>query len=319
MLEKLRLMVVIINYKTPELVCDALFSLEGEVRAETDKVVIVDNLSGDNSVNVISEFIEQNHFQSWVDMVESGVNGGFSAGNNVGIEYKQADYYLLLNSDAYVRDGAISSLIKAAENDNNIGVVGPKLEWPDGRQQVSLFQHLTPLNSFLSSVKIGVLTRLFNIVGIQEVAISLDNHGIVKPDWVSFACVLLKGEMVKDIGLMDDGFFMYREDNDYCRRATNAGWKLDYEPSSQVVHLNQGASNDFGVKRLPIFYFKSRSRYFLKYYGRLGLFLANVFWSLGRVISMIREVVQSKPSAFHKTMVKDIWIGFLSQVVKNEK
>lgn len=316
MVSSLRLLVVVINYKTPELVCDALTSLQSELDFESDGVVIVDNLSGDNSVGVISEFIEQNHFESWVDIVESGTNGGFSAGNNVGLLHKKADYYLLLNSDAYVRKGAVSSLIEVASRDVRVGVVGPKLEWPDGRQQVSLFHHLTPLNSFLSSVKTGVLTRLFNTVGIQEVAVSLNNHGTVKPDWVSFACVLLKGEMVKDIGLMDDGFFMYREDNDYCRRATNAGWKLDYDPSSQVVHLSQGASNDFGVKRLPIFYFKSRSRYFLKYYGRFGLFLANILWSIGRVISLIREVVQSKPSAFHRTMIKDIWIGFFHRLLK---
>jgi GT2 family glycosyltransferase len=314
MLEKLRLLIVIINYKTPELVCDALLSLEKEVHYETDKVVVVDNLSGDNSNRIISEFIERHDFNSWVAMVESGVNGGFSAGNNVGIQSYEADYYLLLNSDAYVRQGAISKMLRLAENQPRVSIVGPRLEWPDGKQQVSLFYHLTPLNSFLASVKLGVFTKMFSWFGVKEVAVPIGEHGDVKPDWISFACVLLKAEMIKDIGLMDDGYFMYREDNDYCRRATDAGWELAYESSAHVVHLNQGASNQAGVRRLPRFYFESRSRYFLKYYGRTGLLLANVAWSLGRFISIAREKLTSKPNAFHETMLSDIWLGFFSHV-----
>ena len=311
---EVRLLVVIINYKTPKLVCDAISSLEGEIDLDTDKVVIVDNCSADNSAEYISCFLVEKGFSEWVCLVLSEENSGFSAGNNIGVRYCEADYYLLLNSDAYVRDGTISSLIKTAESDSKTGLVGPVLEWPDGSQQVSLFHHLTPLNSFLSSAKTGFFTQLFSLFGIYEVAIPIDKHGIIPPGWVSFACVLLKAEMIKDIGLMDEGYFMYREDNDYCRRAKNAGWKLAYDRSARVVHLNQGASNQAGVKRLPNFYFQSRSRYFLKYYGRTGLLLANVAWSLGRFISIGRERLARKPNAFHQTMLVDIWLGFFSRV-----
>ena len=313
---KLRLVVVIINYKTPELVSDALVSLEHEISETTDKVVVVDNLSGDNSVEVLTNFVHRQGFETWVDIVESGQNGGFSAGNNVGFCHAEADYYLLLNSDAYVRDGAISEMINVIESDEQVGLVGPKLEWPDGRQQVSLFHDLTPTNSFLSAVKTGVLTKLLGRLGVREVAIPLSLHSVTKPDWVSFACVLIRGQVVESIGLMDEGYFMYREDNDYCRRAIHQGWHLAYVSEARVVHLNQGASNAFGVKRLPAFYFKSRSRYFLKYYGRFGLLSANLLWLLGRLISSVREVIQSKPSAFHKSMIMDIWLGFLSRVEK---
>lgn len=309
---ELRLVVVIINYKTPALVCDALLSLEKEICFLTDRVVVVDNFSNDDSVKIIGAFIANQNFSSWVEVVDSGVNGGFSAGNNIGIQHFDADYYLLLNSDAYVLEGAVSNLIAAMSSDTRIGVVGPQLEWPNGQQQVSLFRHLTPWNSFLSSAKTGLFTKLFGFFGLEEVAIDVNKHHQVKPDWISFACVLLKKEVIKEVGLMDEGYFMYREDNDYCRRAEEMNWKLSYEPNARVVHLNQGASNNFGVKRLPKFYFQSRSRYFIKFYGRSGLLFANLMWSFGRVISIIREIVQSKPNAFHGTMMKDIWIGFLS-------
>ncbi|WP_288356588.1 glycosyltransferase family 2 protein [uncultured Cycloclasticus sp.] len=314
-----RLLVVVINYKTSELVCDALKSLEGELNSITDHVVVVDNDSQDNSVENISNFIQLNNWDGWVSVVNSEVNGGFSAGNNVGIKFADAGYYLLLNSDAYVREGAIQSLITTAEANPSVGLLGPKLEWPDGRQQVSCFYNLSPMNSFLDSTKMSIFTRFLSYFGVKEIAISLDQHQIERLEWLSFACVLLRGRMVKDIGLMDEGYFMYREDNDYCRRATEAGWALVFEPKSKVVHLNKGASNKMGLKRLPTYYFRSRSRYFIKYYGRLGLLLANVFWSFGRCISLLRELIQRKPKTFHSTMLFDIWVGFLTQVRENEE
>lgn len=307
----LRLLVVIINYKTPELVCQALESLFNEINIESDKVVIVDNNSQDNSVNEITGFISLKGWDSWVTVVPSATNGGFSAGNNIGIQSANAEYYLLLNSDAYVRNNAIQSLFAVAEANPSVGIVGPKLEWPDEKQQVSCFYNLSPANSFLQSAKTGIFTKLFGFFGVKEVAMPLEQHSIEQPEWLSFACVLLRGEMVNDIGLMDEGYFMYREDNDYCRRAIEGGWDLQFESKSRVVHLNKGDSNQSFVKRLPPYYFRSRSRYFIKYYGRFGLFMANVLWSMGRSVSLLRELVQRKSGVFHSTMLLDIWTGFL--------
>jgi GT2 family glycosyltransferase len=247
-----------------------------------------------------------------VSLISAEQNGGFSYGNNIGFNFASADYYLLLNSDAYVREGAIQSLIATAKAHPSVGIIGPTLEWPDGRQQVSCFYNLSPMNSFLHSIKIGVFTKILSYFGVKEVAMPIELHSIEPPEWLSFACVLVRGEMVKDIGLMDEKFFMYREDNDYCRRAIAAGWSLKFDPTSRVVHLNNGHSNQMGVKRLPNYYFRSRSRYFIKYYGRFGLFFANVLWSLGRCVSLLREFIQQQPKAFHSTMLFDIWAGFFS-------
>jgi hypothetical protein len=317
--KKLRLLVIIINYKTPQLVCDALESLDKQIEMGTDKVVIVDNASQDDSVTTINTFILSKGWDSWCNVIPSLQNGGFSAGNNIGIQSVDADYYLLLNSDAYIRDNAIKSLMLSAEADPSLGIIGPKLEWPDGSQQVSCFHNLSPANSFLHAAKTGVFAQFFKLFKIKEIVIPLEQHETERPDWLSFACVLLNGKMIKEIGLMDEGYFMYREDNDYCRRAINAGWRLKFESGSRVVHLNNGSSNQFGVKRLPKFYFNSRSRYFLKYYGRSGLLIANIFWSLGRIFSSLKELLFQKPKAFHSSMWKDIWIGTFSTWEQNEK
>jgi len=315
----LRLLVVIINYKTPDLSCDAVKSLAEQIDSTCDKVVVVDNASQDNSLEFINDFIDVNGWGDWVSVIESGLNGGFSAGNNLGIRSVDAQYYLLLNSDAYVHENAVECLRFAADSNPRSGIIAPRLEWPDGSQQVSCFYNLSPENSFLQGAKTGVFTKLFGFFGSKEVAIPLEQHNIEQPEWLSFACVLLRGEMVKEIGLMDEGYFMYREDNDYCRRAINSGWKLKFEPKSRVVHLNNGSSNQSGVKRLPTFYFNSRARYFLKYYGRLGLLQANIFWCAGRCISSLREMLSRKPKAFHSTMWADIWTGFFSKQEYNGK
>jgi len=313
----LNILVVIINYKTPELVSQAVLSVISQL-GESDKICVIDNNSEDNSISYLSNFIQKESLEDKVNLISSPVNGGFSAGNNLGINSEKARYYLLLNSDAYLKGDALIALVAAMNKSTSIGIVAPQLIWENGKQQTSCFYNLTPLNSFIVSSKTGVISQFLRVFGLYEVAIPLKEHGLVRAEWLSFACVLLRGEMIKDIGLMDDGYFMYREDNDYCRRASQAGWKLKYCHSAKVVHLNQGDSNQKVIKRLPKYYFESRSRYFIKYYGRSGLFIANINWSLGRMISLAREAIERKPEVFHKMMFKDIWIGFRSAILKSE-
>lgn len=317
--KKIRLLTIIVNYKTPELVCNALDSLENEIDYAIDQVVVVDNFSNDDSVEIIFKYINRKSWQDWVEVICSPINAGFSAGNNIGIRYIDADYYLLLNSDAWVRPRAIALMVKKMMDNPRIGLVSPRLEWADGRQQTSCFYHFTPLNCFANSAKTGVISRISKYVGLNEIAIPLTQHKEVKPQWVSFACVLLKGDMVKEIGLMDEGFFMYFEDSDYCRRAELAEWPKEHEPEAKVVHLNLGSSNQSSLKRLPVYYFISRSRYFLKYYGRRGLFFANLLWLFGRCISWLRELLEKKPKSFHSLMWLDIWFGFWVRVDKHGK
>ena len=111
----MRLCIVIINYRTPKLVIDCLASLENEIEAGKDLVMVVDNASGDDSIEQIERAITENNWD-FVRMLPSSVNGGFSAGNNLGIKVVKADAYLLLNSDTIVRTGAIKSLLQAMES-----------------------------------------------------------------------------------------------------------------------------------------------------------------------------------------------------------
>lgn len=304
-----RLVIVIVNYKTPDLVIGALNSLENEINPSIDQVVIVDNNSSDNSITSLKKSIDKNNWSNWVSLIESVTNGGFSAGNNQAISAYDAKYYLLLNSDAYVLKGAINTLLNEADNNCSLGILGPKIVWPNNEVQVSRFNDMTPLGQFISVAQTGIITRWFNQLGIYEIPIDTNKHGSTQ-DWLSFACVLIRGKVFNNTGLLDEKYFMYREDNDYCKRARLSNWQLKYVPEASIVHLNQGLSNTI-KKRMPNFYYYSRSRYFLKFYGRSGLLLANIAWTLGRVVSFIREVFTRKKTNIHPMTIIDIWKGFL--------
>ena len=143
----------------------------------------------------IETIIKENNWQNWIQLIQSSVNGGFSSGNNIGIKSGEFDYYLLLNSDAYVHKDAIKNMLRTMSIDKSIGIVGPRLEWENGGQQVSCFNNMTPFGEFVRTANTGIITKLFKLMNIKESARSMASE-VLDPDWVSLACVMLRKEMI---------------------------------------------------------------------------------------------------------------------------
>jgi len=136
-----------------------------------------------------------------------------------------------------------------------------------------------------------------------------------EPEWAGFPCALIRREVIEEIGPMDEGYFLYFDDVDYCRRARRAGWRVLYWPEARVAHLG-GASNPLVAtaaerKRKPIYYYESRARYFAKFYGRAGLWAANLLWMTGRMISLAREVIGNKKPYTSEKEWWDNWTNWL--------
>lgn len=314
----MKLAVVIINYRTADLVIQCLQSLLPQLADADARAIVVDNDSQDGSAAKIQAWISAQEASGEASgqasgrarVVEAGVNGGFSAGNNFGIRALDAQYYLLLNSDTIVRPGALDILLQTADSFPAAGMVSPRLEWLDATPQDSCFRYLSPMTELVLVAKTGPITNLlkrFNVdfpIGDQ----------ILQPQWTSFACVLLRHEMIKEIGLMDEGFFMYFEDVEYCRRARKAGWQIVHNPKARVVHLRGGSSpvkkREAARKRLPRYYYQARTRYLYLSYGRLGLTLTNLMWILGRGISKSREIVQRRELGVPERQWLDIWTNW---------
>jgi GT2 family glycosyltransferase len=306
-----KLGIIILNYKTPDLVIDCLHSLREQIEPGIE-VVVVDNASNDGSAERIEEEIASNQWGSWVRVLCSPVNGGFSAGNNLGIRAIDADAYILLNSDTIVLPDTIRELLHAMELWPNAGLIGPGCVTQDGNKDQSTFQFIRPITDFIRSASTGPISRLLRRYDTPF----LTTDSAAEPDWIGFACVLIRREVIEEVGLLDDGFFMYFEDVDYCHRARNAGWTILYWPRGKIVHL-LGGSSEFASKkalqhRAPRYFYEARSRYFAKHYGRIGLLSANLAWLLGRCISLARERLGSKQPHHRKNEALDIWINVLN-------
>ncbi len=301
------LAVIVLNYRTPELTTACLASLAGEIKPGI-RVVIVDNDSADGSAEALEQALTGRGWSAWATLIRSPTNGGFAAGNNLGIKSIDAAAYVLLNSDTLVLPGALESLAEAMRLRLDAGIIGSGLLTASGDRDHSFFRIPAPLSELVRAANTGAVSRLLS--QFDPVLPFTDDP--VEPGWVGFACVLIRQEVIRQVGLLDDGYFMYFEDVDYCRRARQAGWKVLYWPRSRVVHLLGGSSQVTSVsshrRRGPRYFYEARARYFAKYYGRGGLWLANILWSVGRLVSLLRQLL-GRPAAHRSWEAVDIWIN----------
>jgi len=309
-----RMAVIIVNYRKPELTIDCLRSIEPEI-AECPGVVVivVENCSGDDSMRHLQQARDANGWSSWLSIMESPANLGFAGGNNIGIRAVEAETYLLLNNDTIVQRGAFRVMLESLVDRPDVGLLGPRILDPDGTAHVSCFRNRTPISEMLGAARTGPLTALFRRFDVPLPIVDTP----IEPEWIGFACVLIRAEVFRGIGLLDEQYFMYFEDIDFCIRARAAGWKILHEPRAQVIHLEGGSSDVVSSfhqrKRVAKFYYESRARYFATHYGgRLGLWLANVLWMVGRCISLLREVAGSKKPHTAAHEGADNWTNWLT-------
>ncbi|HEY3594838.1 MAG TPA: glycosyltransferase family 2 protein, partial [Polyangiaceae bacterium] len=239
-------------------------------------------------------------------------NGGFAAGNNVGIRAVEADAYLLLNSDTLVRPGAIAALRRAMSDYPSAGLIVPRTENVKGDFDRNAFVTPRPLSEFVRAAKIGVLSRLlrrFDVVADLPTT-------TFEPDWVGFCAVVVRREVIERVGLLDEQFFMYYEDIDYCLRVRAGGFTIRYCPEARVVHL-LGGSTEFTSKkglekRAARYMYEARARFFAKHYGVPGLLAANLAFSAGYAISRARGMATKRSFGHREREPADVWINALS-------
>lgn len=303
-----RLAAVVLNYRTPDLVLDCLRHVVPQLDPARDVALVVDNASGDESPDRIRKALAREGWEPLVRLVESPENGGFAAGNNLGIRSVEAEAYLLLNSDTLPREGSLERLLAALRERPDAAIVSPRLEGADGTAQVSCFRFHSPASELIDGARHGWVRRL---LARWEVPLPVADARL-ETDWTSFAAVLVRGRALETVGLLDERFFMYYEDADYCRRVRRGGWTVLHEPAARVVHLRGGSSPVKALtrarRRRPAYYYASRRRYFLNAYGRAGLLAANLLRTLGWTLAWLRDLVQ--PSELPRTVereIRDTW------------
>jgi GT2 family glycosyltransferase len=304
-----KIVVSIINFRTPQMTCECVASVLQDIQGIDAEIVIVDNASGDGSADVIADWIAQQPEGAPLTLVRSPTNSGFSGGHNQGIGAAQGAYYLVLNSDALIRPGFFKTILDIADANPKAGLISPSILSEAGEPEVGAFRFHSPLSELIRAAETGPLTKLLknHVVALQPPANPLE------VEWVSFACVLLRGRMVNEIGPMDEGYFLYFEDSEYCLRARRAGWGIAYAPDAAAVHYQGGSStlveDEKARKRLPAYYYASRTRFLYQAHGRPGLWIANMLWHLGRLIANARRLFGKPIPAANVAEHRDLWIN----------
>jgi len=249
----MRASIVIVNWNTKGLLAECLASIEANPPAGGLEVIVVDNASVDGSVEMIRESFPQ------VTLLVNETNVGFAGANNRGITHSRGDYVLLLNSDTVVRAGALEALLLFMEEQPDAGAAGARLLNRDGSLQHSCSALPTLLREGM---------HLFHLDYRQRRM--MQGWDIEQPRQVDVllgACLLVRREALEQVGLMDEGYFMYSEEVDYCRRLRDAGWRLYWVPRAEVVHYGGQSTRQVATEMFLQLY-AAKLRYFRKHEGR---------------------------------------------------
>jgi hypothetical protein len=297
--QPIEVLVVIVNYRSAELTLSALASLASE-RARPELVlsaVVVENASGDEAR--LTQGIGE-RFSDFARLVVSPVNGGFGAGNNLGMRAAHAAgarprYGHFLNPDTEIKPGAVLALVRFLEAHPRAGVASGSFEHQDGTLWPIAFRFPSPAGELEAGCRLGVVSRL-----LRERSVPRTMGTQPEPiDWCSGASMMLRREVLETVGGFDEAFFLYFEEVDLCLRIKAAGWECWYVPESRVMHV-RGQSTGVTVledapRRLPPYWFESRRRYFVKHHGRAYAALADAAFLLGNGMGALKDALKRVP------------------------
>ena len=302
------LSVIIVNWNVRDLLQRALISVYtswGE--AIGLEVIVVDNASHDDSVAMLRSTFPA------VQVIANTDNRGFTGGNNQGLAAATGDFLLLLNPDTEIVENALPRMVAYLRAHPDVGMVGPQLLNPDGSVQSSRRHFPTLPVLFLESTWLAKLAprQLLRHYYAQE----QPDDAVQDVDWVTGAAMLARREAVAQVGGMDEGFFMYSEELDWCHRMRDAGWRIVYFPEARVVHY-EGKSSEQVVPARHIYFQSSKVRYTRKYHGNASAELLR-HWLLAQYVWQI-GVEGAKWLAGHRRDLRATRIAAYRKVLKSK-
>jgi N-acetylglucosaminyl-diphospho-decaprenol L-rhamnosyltransferase len=266
---------VIVSYKTAELVKNLIVSLARERAAEAARglelrAVVVDNASGD--ADAIEQAVSAGGYGGWVKVLRAPENGGFSYGNNLGFRYgfeqsEVPEFFFMLNPDTEVRPGSVRALVDFFDQHPDAGIAGSSLEFEDGSPWPYAFRYPSLLSELDYGLRLGFVTKLLR----KRVVARLMGSVAEQVDWLPGAAMMVRRQVIERLGGLDQTYFLYYEETDFCLKVKKAGYTVWYVPESRVMHIAGQSTGVTGfqpvAKPLPDYWFESRRRYFAKNHG----------------------------------------------------
>jgi GT2 family glycosyltransferase len=302
--------VVIVTYKSARLTVKCLASIEREraVSGLNIHAIVIDNASGD--MPEISDAVTDHNWSAWISLIIAPRNGGFAYGNNIGIAHAyrhgRPRYIHLLNPDTEVRPGGIANLVTFMESHHNIGIAGSLIENPDGSDWPIAFRFPSLRSELAGGFETRIVSRLLKR---WEVAQHMD--GNAQPvDWVCGASMMIRPEVIEMIGGLDENYFLYFEETDFCFRAKSAGFSTWYVPQSRVMHIvgqSTKVTERIALKRrLPKYWFESRRRYFATTRGISRTALIDAVSALAHVAGLTKRFLLGSSQASVPHFIRDL-------------
>jgi GT2 family glycosyltransferase len=261
------LSIIVVNYNTKKLLQQTVQSVISTVgKLIKYEIIVSDNGSKDDSCEMVRQYFPG------VKLIENNANLGFPKGNNIAIKEAVGRYVLLLNSDTVVKENCIEECISYMGEHKEIGALGCKILLADGTldhackrgfptPEASLYYMLKLDKLFSNNKRFGAYTLDY-----------LPQDEINEVDSLTGAFMMLRREVIEEVGLLDEDFFMYGEDIDWCYRIKEAGWKVVYYPEASIIHYKGGSSRK---KRLKTIYEFHRAMYL--FYNKHYIKKYNVF------------------------------------------
>ncbi|NIZ14248.1 glycosyltransferase family 2 protein [Phaeobacter sp. HF9A] len=302
---------IILNYRTPAM---TLRSAEAALAAMADlpgEVLIIDNGSDDGSYEALLAGAQARGWRNdgRLRITASPVNGGFGAGINIGLNTRFGDgsipdFYYLLNSDAFPNEGCIRILRDFLIDHPGAGLAGSYVHGEDGMPHCTLFRFPTLASEFEGAARTGVISRLLSHA-IVPLPIPTQAQQV---DWTAGASLMIRREVIEDVGGFDETFFLYFEETELCHRAARAGWRTHYVPQSTIAHVGSASTGMKGWARTPDYWFDSRLHYFIQTRGRLYAIGATLARLAGGAIYALRRLISGKPrmeaAHFHRDLLR---------------
>jgi GT2 family glycosyltransferase len=256
----MNLSIVIVNYNAAPFLKRAIDSIEHHLKDVSHEICVVDNASTDDSLDILTSL-------SHVRVISNNKNLGFAAAVNQGLRNITGSFVLWLNPDAELLDDGLSTILCYMKDHPSVGIVGPRILNADGSVQLSCRSFPSYQAGLFN--RYSLFTRWFpnNRFSRRYLKSDWDHNVVADVDWVSGACLLHRRELMERPGFLDEKFFMYCEDVDFCLRAEQQGWKVQYHPGAAVLHHIAASSKQLSNKMI-LERHKSIWHYYTKHFKR---------------------------------------------------
>jgi len=252
------LSIIIVTYNPGNIFFDCLRSLPSGVGELTSEIIVVDNASQDG---IVEQAAEQFPFVRFIKNTE---NRGFAGGNNQGLSQAVGKYLLLLNPDVVAEPESLKILVEFLEKNSDAGVVGPHTV--DGEGKLSLTAYGSYNAGTILWKYLGINYVLPNLMYGRYRLLSQTATEPFEVAWLQASCLLTRRAVYEQIGGLDEGFFLFAEDPDFCDRATHAGWKTYFVPEAHIMHLESAVVSRYPERSIrnyhisPLHYFRKREQ-----------------------------------------------------------